>query len=62
MEHRSRQHPARLLTRTTPSDGEGYIAPTEYLLHDGSTEAADKPSAMAFWLGRWPYGTLPSLV
>ncbi|MER7829006.1 hypothetical protein [Streptomyces sp. NPDC095602] len=42
--------------------GEGYIAPTEYLLHDGSTEGADKPSAVAFWLGRWPYGTLPSLV
>ncbi|MEU3446966.1 hypothetical protein AB0H29_07020 [Streptomyces thermolilacinus] len=42
--------------------GEGYIAPTEYLLHDGSTEGENHPSAVAFWLGRWPYGTLPSLV
>ncbi|GAA2250183.1 hypothetical protein GCM10010232_42560 [Streptomyces amakusaensis] len=42
--------------------GEGYIAPTEYLLHDGSTEGQDHPSAAAFWLGRWAAGTLPSLV
>ncbi|MFE2326017.1 hypothetical protein ACFXD5_19165 [Streptomyces sp. NPDC059385] len=42
--------------------GEGYIAPTEYLLHDGSTEGQDQPSAAAFWLGHWPRGVLPSLV
>ncbi|MFE2167837.1 hypothetical protein ACFXB3_22685 [Streptomyces sp. NPDC059447] len=42
--------------------GEGYIAPTEYLLHDGSTESQDQPSAAAFWLGHWPRGVLPSLV
>ncbi|MBB4986319.1 MULTISPECIES: hypothetical protein [Streptomyces] len=42
--------------------GEGYLAPTEYLLHDGSTEGQDKPSAMAFWLGHWSRGILPSLV
>ncbi|WP_162689095.1 hypothetical protein [Streptomyces sp. ICC1] len=41
--------------------GEGYVAPTEYLLHDGSTEAENHPSAAAFWLGRWPCGILPSL-
>lgn len=42
--------------------GDGYVAPTEYLLHDGSTEGQDQPSAAAFWLGRWPRGVLPSLV
>ncbi|MEU5915651.1 hypothetical protein [Streptomyces sp. NPDC047141] len=42
--------------------GEGYIAPTEYLLHDGSTEDETLPSAMAFWLGHWNRGVLPSLV
>ncbi|MFJ6798030.1 hypothetical protein [Streptomyces sp. NPDC091268] len=42
--------------------GDGYLAPTEYLLHDGSTEGEDEPSAAAFWLGRWPRGTLPSLL
>ncbi|MFD7320557.1 hypothetical protein ACFV9D_05615 [Streptomyces sp. NPDC059875] len=42
--------------------GEGYIAPTEFLLHDGSTEGQEQPSAAAFWLGRWAFGTLPSLI
>ncbi|MFJ7204493.1 hypothetical protein ACIQWR_13275 [Streptomyces sp. NPDC098789] len=42
--------------------GEGYVAPTEYLLHDGSSEGEDEPSAAAFWLGHWPRGALPSLV
>lgn len=42
--------------------GEGYVAPTEYLLHDGSTEGQDQPSAAAFWLGRWTRGVFPSLV
>ncbi|MGW8782419.1 hypothetical protein ACWGNM_30760 [Streptomyces sp. NPDC055796] len=40
----------------------GYVAPTEYLLRDGSTEAQDRPSAAAFWLGHWPRGILPSLI
>ncbi|MFF4434394.1 hypothetical protein ACFYZ4_35220 [Streptomyces sp. NPDC001513] len=36
---------------------------TEYLLHDGSTEAQDRPSAAAFWLGHWPlrHPALPHL-
>ncbi|MFJ3877432.1 hypothetical protein ACIPW5_08250 [Streptomyces sp. NPDC090077] len=42
--------------------GQGYLAPTEYLLHDGSTEGEDDPSAAAFWLGHWPSGALPSIV
>ncbi|MHC6625713.1 hypothetical protein ACYTFC_06335 [Streptomyces globosus] len=42
--------------------GEGYLAPTEYLLHDGSTEGEDDPSAAAFWLGHWPSGALSWLV
>ncbi|MEU3598906.1 hypothetical protein ABZ714_09280 [Streptomyces sp. NPDC006798] len=42
--------------------GEGYIAPTEYLLHDGSTEGQDHPSTAAFWLGNWASGILPSLI
>lgn len=41
--------------------GEGYIAPTEYLLHDGSTEGQEA-SAVAFWLGHWQSGSLPSLI
>ncbi|GHI84127.1 hypothetical protein [Streptomyces xanthophaeus] len=59
--HVAAGHPVRCL-RIRIDPGEGYIAPTEYLLHDGSTEDQDKPSAMAFWLGHWHRGTLPSLV
>ncbi|WP_236240517.1 hypothetical protein [Streptomyces sp. CC228A] len=54
-------HPARCV-RIRLLPGEGYIAPTEYLLHDGSTEEQGAGSTMAFWLGRWPARTLPSLV
>ncbi|MEU5811206.1 hypothetical protein [Streptomyces sp. NPDC047718] len=53
--------PVRIF-RIRLAPGEGYLAPTEYLLHDGSTEGEDEPSAAAFWLGRWPSGMLPSLV
>lgn len=42
--------------------GDGYLAPTEYLPHDGSTEDEPTPSSAAFWLGRWARGTLPSLI
>ncbi|MFJ9695788.1 hypothetical protein [Kitasatospora sp. NPDC101183] len=42
--------------------GEGYIAPTELLPHDGSTEQQAEPSTAAFWLGHWPRGVLPTLV
>ncbi|MFF0550816.1 hypothetical protein ACFYUL_17850 [Streptomyces sp. NPDC004311] len=49
------------IVRIRLAPGEGYVAPTEYLLHDGSTEGQDEPSAAAFWLGRWPRGILPSL-
>lgn len=42
--------------------GQGYIAPTELLPHDGSTLAASTPSRIAFWLGHWPRGSLPSLI
>ncbi|MFF2020907.1 hypothetical protein ACFVW2_03720 [Streptomyces sp. NPDC058171] len=34
--------------------GYGYIAPTEFLAHDGSTTGIDQPSVAAFWLGRPP--------
>ncbi|MEU3914037.1 hypothetical protein [Streptomyces sp. NPDC029721] len=50
------------LARIRIEPGEGYLAPTEYLLHDGSTERQERPSAAAFWLGRWPRGILPSLI
>ncbi|MFI8386742.1 hypothetical protein [Streptomyces sp. NPDC085540] len=53
--------PIRII-RIRLAPGEGYIAPTEYLLHDGSTEAQDQPSAAAFWLGHWPRGILPSRI
>ncbi|GAA2675029.1 hypothetical protein [Streptomyces lunalinharesii] len=48
--------------RVRISPGEGYLAPTEYLLHDGSTQGVNLPSAIAFWLGRWPRGTLPPAI
>lgn len=54
-------HPVRCV-RIRLAPGEGYIAPTEYLLHDGSTEGQREPSAMAFWLGHWQRRVLPSLV
>nr|WSX49295.1 hypothetical protein OG409_10230 [Streptomyces sp. NBC_00974] len=50
------------IVRILLAPGEGYVAPTEYLLHDGSTEGQDQHSAAAFWLGQWACGTLPSLV
>jgi hypothetical protein len=42
--------------------GEGYIAPTELIPHDGSTWGVAAPSRIAFWLGHWPAGTLPTLI
>jgi len=41
--------------------GEGYIAPTELIPHDGSTWGVDTPSTVAFWLGEWPRRALPHL-
>lgn len=40
--------------------GEGYIAPTELLVHDGSTSGIAGPSTALFWLGRFPQKALPS--
>lgn len=40
--------------------GEGYLAPTEVIPHDGSTAGISSPSTIAFWLGEWPRGALPS--
>ncbi|MGD3107751.1 hypothetical protein [Streptomyces sp. YGL11-2] len=37
--------------------GQGYIAPTELIPHDGSTEGQPLPSKAAFWLGHWPRAT-----
>jgi hypothetical protein len=42
--------------------GEGYIAPTEFVAHDGSTAGAGLPSRIAFWLGDWPAGVLPPAI
>ncbi|WEB38780.1 hypothetical protein MOV08_05315 [Streptomyces yunnanensis] len=50
------------IVRIRLAPGEGYLAPTEYLPHDGSTDGAPLPSAAAFWLGRWPRRVLPTLV
>jgi hypothetical protein len=41
--------------------GEGYLAPTELIPHDGSTAGTHSPSTIAFWLGEWPRGALPSV-
>ncbi|MEV6972552.1 hypothetical protein [Kitasatospora sp. NPDC093806] len=54
--HRMRVYRLRL------EPGEGYLAPTEFLPHDGSTEGQPEPSTAAFWLGHWPRGVLPSMV
>ncbi|MFC5664450.1 hypothetical protein ACFP3U_15835 [Kitasatospora misakiensis] len=40
--------------------GEGYVAPTEVLVHDGSTTGITGRSTAAFWLGHLPQGVLPS--
>ncbi|OII65510.1 hypothetical protein BJP40_00995 [Streptomyces sp. CC53] len=58
--HVAAGHPIQVI-RIRLSPGEGYIAPTEYLLHDGSTEGQDS-SAVAFWLGRWPRAALTTLI
>ncbi len=42
--------------------GEGYLAPTELVPHDGSTFGIDQPSRIAFWLGHWPAGEFPAAV
>lgn len=54
-------HPLTVL-RIRIDPGEGYIAPTELLPHDGSTLDATEPSRIAFWLGHWPTGALNSLL
>ncbi|MFF7192364.1 hypothetical protein ACFZAM_01390 [Streptomyces sp. NPDC008079] len=46
-------HPLRCL-RIRLESGDGYIAPTELLPHDGSTTGTDMPSVAAFWLGQPP--------
>ncbi|MFH8476590.1 hypothetical protein [Streptomyces sp. NPDC018000] len=53
--------PIRVI-RIRLAPGEGYVAQTEYLLYDGSTEAQDQPSAAAFWPGHWPRGIPPTLI
>ncbi|MFF5447147.1 hypothetical protein [Streptomyces sp. NPDC012888] len=58
--HVAAGHPIRVY-RFRLAPGEGYTAPTEYLLHDGSTDGQAEPSAMAFWLGHWPCGVLTTL-
>lgn len=54
-------HPLRCI-RIRLDPGEGYIAPTEFIPHDGSTWGMDAPSQVAFWLGHWPAGTLRTLI
>ncbi|MFE7316552.1 hypothetical protein ACFU7T_26175 [Streptomyces sp. NPDC057555] len=59
--HVARGHLFRIV-RIRLAPGEGYLAPTEYLPHDGSTEGSPLPSTAAFWLGRWPRRVLPTFV
>jgi hypothetical protein len=42
--------------------GEGYVAPTELVPHDGSTLGMEAPSRIAFWLGNWPKDVFPAAV
>lgn len=51
-----------IVLRIRLDPGQGYIAPTELLPHDGSTQTATEPSRIAFWLGHWPTETLSSLI
>jgi len=48
-------HPLRCL-RIRLEPGDGYIAPTEFLPHDGSTMGVEQESVAAFWLGPDPAG------
>jgi hypothetical protein len=57
----SEGHELQLL-RIRLDPGEGYIAPTELLPHDGSTLDATERSRIAFWLGHWPPGALTTLI
>ncbi len=50
------------LLRIRLDPGQGYIAPTELVPHDGSTSDATEPSPIGFWLGHWPTGTLRPLI
>lgn len=50
------------ILRIRLAPGEGYVAPTELLPHDGSTRGSTQPSTAAFWLGDWTAGALPWLV
>lgn len=54
-------HPLRCI-RIRLDPGDGYIAPTELIPHDGSTWGIHAPSRIAFWLGRWPAGALRTLI
>lgn len=47
-----------LVLRIRLEPGEGYIAPTELLPHDGSMQDCDEPSTAMFWLATWPRNTL----
>jgi hypothetical protein len=59
--HVAEGRPFRLL-RLRLDPGDGYIAPTELVPHDGSTQTADAPSHIAFWLGHWPTGIVNSVI
>jgi hypothetical protein len=50
------------LLRLRLDPGDGYIAPTELVPHDGSTLTGEAPSRIAFWLGHWPTGIIKSLI
>jgi hypothetical protein len=59
----ARQHPDALTVHWLRIDpGEGYLAPTELIAHDGSTHNINQPSDTAFYLGRWPRRFFPSLL
>ena len=42
--------------------GQGYIAPTENIVHDGSTHNIQEPSTIRFWIGAPERGYLGSVV
>lgn len=50
------------LIRLRLDPGDGYIAPTELVPHDGSTLTAEAPSRIAFWLGHWQTGISSSVI
>jgi hypothetical protein len=61
-EYAVRNPDALIVHRLGLEPGEGYVGPSELMVHDGSTYGTDEPSDIAHYLGRWRRGFFPSLL